>query len=169
MSGLSNLWDIILLSNTFNFIVLAVILAVIMRNLKFGDKLNSLKNDVINKFEDSKNTKAKAEKDLAGARDKVKNVDTEISERIELAKSQAKNVSDSIKEAANRRVHQISDNVNKVISAEEKAMRTALNDEVAQASIDMATDYIRRRLSENPKLHQKYIDDGINELDKVVL
>ena len=43
MNDISNLWTLILESNTFNFIVLVVILAVIMQKLKVADALEKLK------------------------------------------------------------------------------------------------------------------------------
>ena len=168
MSELSSLWNLIVESNAFNFIVLVAIIAVVMSKLKVSEMIAGLKESIIAKIEASKNAKSEAELSLSDAIDKVKNIDNEVDERLSLAKMQAKNVADSIQEAAKRRVRQISDNVDKVIDAESKTLYTKLSDDTVNASVDMATNYITRRLKENPNLHNRYIDEGINELEKVV-
>ena len=46
MNELINLWNIILKSNTFNFIVLVVILAIVMQKLHISDALEKLKTEI---------------------------------------------------------------------------------------------------------------------------
>ncbi len=168
MSELGSLWNLIVASNTFNFIVLVVIIAVVMSKLRVPELLTGLKDSIIAKIEASKKAKSDAEVSLSEALDKVKNLSNEVDEKLSLAKMQADNVAESIQEAAKRRIRQISDNVDKVIDAENKTLYTKLSDDTVKASINMATDYITRRLKENPDLHKRYIDEGIKELEKVV-
>lgn len=168
MSELGSLWNLIVASNTFNFIVLVVIIAVVMSKLRVPELLTGLKDSIIAKIEASKKAKSDAEVSLSEALDKVKNLSNEVDEKLLLAKMQADNVAESIQEAAKRRIRQISDNVDKVIDAENKTLYTKLSDDTVKASINMATDYITRRLKENPDLHKRYIDEGIKELEKVV-
>jgi F0F1-type ATP synthase membrane subunit b/b' len=168
MSELGNLWNLIVASNAFNFVVLVAIIAVVMSKLKVSEMLSALKDSIIAKIESSKKAKADAELSLSDAMDKVKNLDSEVDNKLSLAKMQADNVAKSIQEAANRRVKQISANVDKVIDSESKTLYTKLSDDTVRASVSIATDYITRRLKENPNLHNRYIDEGINELEKVV-
>ena len=168
MSELGSLWNLIVASNTFNFIVLVVIIAVVMSKLRVPELLTGLKDSIIAKIEASKKAKSDAEVSLSEALDKVKNLSNEVDEKLSLAKMQADNVAESIQEAAKRRIRQISDNVDKVIDAENKTLYTKLSDDTVKASINMATDYITRRLKENPDLHKRYIDEGIKELENVV-
>ena len=168
MSELGSLWNLIVASNTFNFIVLVVIIAVVMSKLRVPELLTGLKDSIIAKIEASKKAKSDAEVSLSEALDKVKNLSNEVDEKLSLAKMQADNVAESIQEAAKRRIRQISDNGEKVIDAENKTLYTKLSDDTVKASINMATDYITRRLKENPDLHKRYIDEGIKELEKVV-
>ena len=168
MSELGNLWNLIVASNAFNFVVLVAIIAVVMSKLKVSEMLSALKDSIIAKIESSKKAKADAELSLSDAMDKVKNLDSEVDNKLSLAKMQADNVAKSIQEAANRRVKQISANVDKVIDSESKTLYTKLSDDTVRASVSIATDYITCRLKENPNLHNRYIDEGINELEKVV-
>ena len=169
MSDLNSLWNLILASNTFNFIVLVVLLAIVMNKLKISDVLTNLKERVIARLEASRKAKSEAEISLKDAADKVKNLSQEVEDKLSLAKLQADNVADSIQNSVRRRVRQITDNVDKVVETETKTLYTKLSDETVKASVAMATNYITRRLKENPDLHNRYIDDGIKELEKVVL
>lgn len=169
MNELTNLWNIILESNTFNFVVLVVILAVVMQKLHIADALEKLKNDIIETIEKSKRARAEAEDYLSDAKIKTQNLESEIAERISLANTQAHNVGEMIHEAAQKKIKQLSDNIEKVIEAEEKTIKIKLNDQTAQASIQMAENLIIERLTQDPSLHEKYINESIEELEKAAL
>ena len=167
MNAVTDFWNLILESNTFNFIILFVLLVVIMQKLKVSDAIEKLKNDVINAIEDSKQAKENAEKHYSEAKSSIEHIDEEISKRLTLAENQAENVRDSIAETTSRKVKQIEDNVKKVVNAEEKTLIALLTGNTAKASVDVARKYVKSRLKDEPDLHNKYIEESINELDKV--
>ena len=169
MNDIINLWTLILESNTFNFIVLVVILAVIMQKLKLGDALERLKIEIITKIEDSKLARENAMNYFQGAKSKIEHIDDEISEKLSLAKSRADNIADSIAEAANRKIKQIENNAQKVVQAEEKTLFTSLTQDTANSSVDLARKFVKFKLQQDPALHNKYIDESIEELDKVTI
>ena len=169
MNELINLWNIILKSNTFNFIVLVVILAIVMQKLHISDALEKLKTEIVEKIEKSKKAKSDAIICLSDAKSKTENLDAEISEKISLANSQAHNVGEMIHETAQRKIKQITDNIEKVIKAEEKTIAIKLNDQTAQASIRLAEDIIRKQLQQDPSLHDRYINESLEELEKAAL
>ena len=45
------IWNLILESNTFNFVVLVIILAVILHKMNFLSVLENLKENIINRIE----------------------------------------------------------------------------------------------------------------------
>lgn len=169
MSELINLWDIILKSNTFNFVVLLVIIVIVMQKLHLTEVLENIKNEIIERIEKAKQAKADAENYLAESKLKIENLDSEISEKISLAYTQANNVGDMIRETAQKKIKQVNDNVDKVIFAEEKKISTLLNDRTALASVELAESIIREKLANTPSLHDKYINDSILEIEKTVL
>ena len=169
MNEFINLWNLILESNAFNFVVLIVMLAIVMQKLHISDKLEAIKNEIIDKIEKSRQAKDDAADFLADAKSKVEHLEEDIAERLALADSQAHNVGETIKESAQRKLKQIEDNVEKVIKAEEKTIVTKLSDEVADASVKMAEQIIREKLRQDASLHDRYIQESIEELEKAVL
>lgn len=167
MNELFNFWKLIVESNTFNFIVLLVILVIVMQKLKVSEAAAKLKDNIVNAIENAKNAKEKAKTYYDDAKSKIEHIEDEVSERLALATRQADNVADSISENTSRKVTQIEHNVEKVVEAEKKTLITELTDKTTKSSIILAEKYIKLRLDNEPELQDKYIEEGIEELDKV--
>ena len=166
MNELFNFWKLIVESNTFNFIVLLVILVIVMQKLKVSEAAAKLKDNIVNAIENAKNAKEKAKTYYDDAKSKIEHIEDEVSERLALATRQAENVADSISENTSRKVTQIEHNVEKVVEAEKKTLITELTDKTTKSSIILAEKYIKLRLDNEPELQDKYIEEGIEELDK---
>lgn len=167
MNELFNFWKLIVESNTFNFIVLLVILVIVMQKLKVSEAAAKLKDNIVNAIENAKNAKEKAKTYYDDAKSKIEHIEDEVSERLALATRQAENVADSISENTSRKVTQIEHNVEKVVEAEKKTLITELTDKTTKSSIILAEKYIKLRLDNELELQDKYIEEGIEELDKV--
>lgn len=167
MNELFNFWKLIVESNTFNFIVLLVILVIVMQKLKVSEAAAKLKDNIVNAIENAKNAKEKAKTYYDDAKSKIEHIEDEVSERLALATRQAENVADSISENTSRKVTQIEHNVEKAVEAEKKTLITELTDKTTKSSIILAEKYIKLRLDNEPELQDKYIEEGIEELDKV--
>lgn len=167
MNELFNFWKLIVESNTFNFIVLLVILVIVMQKLKVSEAAAKLKDNIVNAIENAKNAKEKAKTYYDDAKSKIEHIEDQVSERLALATRQAENVADSISENTSRKVTQIEHNVEKVVEAEKKTLITELTDKTTKSSIILAEKYIKLRLDNEPELQDKYIEEGIEELDKV--
>lgn len=167
MNELFNFWKLIVESNTFNFIVLLVILVIVMQKLKVSEAAAKLKDNIVNAIENAKNAKEKAKTYYDDAKSKIEHIEDEVSERLALATRQAENVADSISENTSRKVTQIEHNVEKVVEAEKKTLITELTEKTTKSSIILAEKYIKLRLDNEPELQDKYIEEGIEELDKV--
>lgn len=167
MNELFNFWKLIVESNTFNFIVLLVILVIVMQKLKVSEAAAKLKDNIVNAIENAKNAKEKAKTYYDDAKSKIEHIEDEVFERLALATRQAENVADSISENTSRKVTQIEHNVEKVVEAEKKTLITELTDKTTKSSIILAEKYIKLRLDNEPELQDKYIEEGIEELDKV--
>ena len=115
-----NIWNLIVESNTFNFIVMVIILAVLMQKMNVSSLLENLKDNIINKIEMSKSARENAENDLKKAQNAVANLDNEIKESIELTK---KNIEGAVKQTlanADVQAQNILKNVQTVIDNEER-------------------------------------------------
>lgn len=96
MNTVIHIWDILVKSNTFNFIVMLFILGWIVKKFAIKDSLEGLKNSVINSIEKAKEEKENAKLELQKAEKSVENLEEEVSSRIKSAKQHAENVAENI-------------------------------------------------------------------------
>ena len=169
MQTLQDLWNLILETNTFNFVLLVVVIATALNKLKVSDTISQIREEIVKKIDASISAKSTALSNLSEAKEKVKNLETEIEERIELARQQASNVATTIRENSQKRVQQIQNNSNKIIAAEEKTLKTELSDKTAKDAIEMSLNIIKNKIANNPQLHDKFIKEGIKELRELTL
>ncbi len=164
-----NIWNLIVESNTFNFIVMVIILAVLMQKMNVSSLLENLKDNIINKIEMSKSARENAENDLKKAQNAVANLDNEIKESIELTK---KNIEGAVKQTlanADVQAQNILKNVQTVIDNEEKQISSRILNSTTQEAVQSAKDKIIAKLKADPSLHNRYIDEAIADIDKVTL
>ncbi len=163
------IWNLILESNTFNFVVLVIILAVILHKMNFLSVLENLKENIINRIEMSKSEREKADRELVTAKNAVANLDNEIKESVELTK---KNIDAAVKstlEAAERQAENILGNVKNVVENEEKQVSSKILKSTEVQAVQSAKEKIIARLKANPELHNKYIDEAIQDIEKAAL
>ncbi len=159
-----NFWNAIVQSNTFNFAVLLLIFAVLYKKLNISNTVENLKQDIIKKIEDAKSEREQAKQKLLSAKKLVEHLDEDIKERLNAANDRATGLSEQIIKNAQEQVKMIEKNVQNVIIGEEKTLSTQLSDKALKASVELAKQKIIKTLEDNPKLHDKFIEEGIGEI-----
>lgn len=167
MKQILDIWNIIVHSNTFNFIVMLMILGWIIKKANLGEVLEGLKNKVIDSIEKSKLEKENAYISLSNAQKEVEHLDEEIKNRISQAEKHAQTVAQRIFDETDNKVKQIEENIQRVIEAEEKTISSRLTGKAAKASVELAKNHIKNLLAQNPQLHDKYINESINDIDRI--
>lgn len=161
---INEIFDIIVKSNTFNFIIMMLIIFVVAKKLKLSQTLENTKNEIINKIEHSQFEKNEAQKEFTKAKITFENVEIEVAEKIETAKADSKNLAKEILTSTQEKIKQIEDNASRVINAEEKTISARLTAKAAKDSTELAKENIKNLLKENPQLHEKFIIQSIQEL-----
>lgn len=159
-----NFWNAIVQSNTFNFAVLVLIFAVLYKKLNVSIVVDNIKDDIVKKLNDAKSEREQAKAKLLDVQNSVKNLDNEIKENLADAKTRAKNLSEQIIKNAENQVQLIEKNVKNVISGEEKTLSTSINDKALKSAIALAEQKIIKSLEDNPKFHDKFIEESIGEI-----
>ncbi len=162
-----SVWNLILESNTFNFIVLVIIIAFLMKKVNAGTALENIKNTIIKRLNDSKAEREKALSELKTAEKAVENLDNEIKEHYDLT---AKNVDGVIKQTeanTENQIAHIAKNAENAIENEEKQISAQILKNTAEKALLTAKDIIAAKLKEHPELHEKYINEAIEDIDKV--
>ncbi len=166
---MAEFWNLIVQSNTFNFAILVIIIAVVFAKIDLPGIIEKIKNDVASAIENAKQEKENAENELKTAKKTAANTDNEVAEQLKTAENNAQNLSQGIMKNTELQVENIKSNILKVIKAEEKSLSAKLTQDTVNNSIELAKQNIINKLNENPDLHNKFIDDSINEIDRVQL
>ena len=161
------IWPIILKTNTFNFIVFAVIFAIIFKKIDVKAKLTAVQEKVKSLIEEAKKEKQKSLDELKKAEDKVKNLENEVKDLIYKAEVVADRISTKIMRNAELQVKTIGENTEKVLDAEKKKLVSSLSHNTSLASLELAKNHVKDTLSNKPYYHAKFIEDSINELDRL--
>lgn len=169
MDNLLHIWDTIVKSNTFNFIVMLLLLGWIVKKINLTNTLNKFKSDIIKSIENSKQEKENGISALKDAEKSVENIEAEIAERLEIANKQAENIEKDILNLADNKIKQIENSIFKVIENEEKRISTKLIYNTTQDAVKLAKEKISKLLEENPILHEKFINESLEELDRIEL
>lgn len=158
------IWNTIVSSNTFNFLVMVGILFFIAKKIDITSVIENALTSVKNKISDSEKEKADKKLYLQEAHKSVENLDNEIEETLNKAKENADNLKESIISSANLKVEKIKDNIEKTVEMEEKKASSELILKTAERSKELALQKICKLLEEKPELHEKIIDRCIEKL-----
>lgn len=167
LSKISEIWNIIVESNTFNFVLFVLILAWVAKKINVGQIISSLQAKIIKLIEDVKREHEIAKNELLNAQKAVENLPTELKEIIQDAEKSADVISKKIMTEAEKQLENINNNAQKVIDAEEKLLISTLTKNTSKASVEAATSHIQNTLTQTPSLHEKYINESIDELDRL--
>lgn len=156
-------------SNTINFIIMLGILAVIVIKMNLKASMDiSISNvaDIIKKSDDAKSESiTKLEKSKA----EIEKLPTDIENLKKEAKVKADVFKKQIENSSSEEISNIKNSVSRVMSIEEKKISNDLQKKTIEESILMAEKNIKRMLSENSDLHRQFIQESLDELDKVNL
>ncbi len=162
------IWNLIVKSNTFNFIILLIVLIFLLQKMRISSVLENLKNKIIEKIEMSKKEQEKAEIELSKAQKSIENLDIEIQQSVELTKKNIEGAVTQTLDNAQRQAEKILDNVKTTIENEEKQISSKVLENSTKQALISAKNKIVEKLKSNPELHSKYIDEAIENIDKVV-
>lgn len=166
-SSIQNIWNTIVYSNTFNFVVFVLILAWIAKKINVANIIATLQAKIIKLIEDAKKEHAEATNKLSEAEKAVEKLPEELKEIVDDAHKSAEVISQKILSEAQKQIENIESNAQKVIEAEEKMLISNLTKNTSKASVEAAKNHIQNVLVQTPTLHEKYINESIDELDRL--
>lgn len=167
LTTISHIWNIIVKSNTFNFILFVLILAWIFKKINIEAMISALQQKIIKILEEVKNNHAEAKNDFSNAQKQVENLDSELKTIVEDASKSAAVIGEKILDEAKKQIESIESNAEKVINAEEKLLISKLTKSTSNVSVEIAKSRIEKVLEQTPTLHAKYINESIDELDRL--
>ena len=167
MNELANFWNIIVKSNTFNFAVLLLIFAILFKKLNVSALVEKIKQEIINTINNAKAERENAKNKLYDAQKSIEHIEEEIKQRLDEASLRGEGIAKQIAANADEQVKLIEKNISRVINAEEKTLSAKITEKTLKASIELAKQHIKNTLVNNPELHNKFIDESIDNIDRV--
>ncbi len=159
----------ILHSNIINFLLMLWILYAIVKKLNLGKNFESSIDSVkagIKKSDEEKNNAAKVLEEAKALIDKlpedIKILEQNNIEKVEVFKNQ-------IEENTHNTIFNFEKSIDRVIEIEEKKISNILTEQTSHASIELAKQHLTEALKNNPDLHNEFIMNSLDELERVKL
>lgn len=167
LESISHIWNVIVESNTFNFIFFVAVFVLIFKKINIKGMFNSLHQKIIDTIELAKTNRESALKKLEETEKSISDLPVVIDSMLQEAEKNAEIFGEKIIKEAHKQIESIEMNAKKVIDAEGRMLISKLTQGTSKASIERATQQINQAFSQNPELHDKYIDDSIEQLDRL--
>ena len=166
---MTDIWQIIVQSNTFNFIIVLVVLLGIVSKLDVKSKIEQLRKEIKAYVDKSSEEKEIAESSLNEINEKLKHLPEELADIKNSAENNIKGIAKRIEFEIEDKKKDIENNANRILNLEIKTFKENLTGRLSQASVDLSRKNAIEQLKNNRELHNKYIYDAINELDGINL
>lgn len=154
-------------SNTINFIIMVALLCWIASKINLSAGFDKSIENVKSAIKKSDEAVENSNKNLTCIKKEMKKLPAEI-EKIEAeTQEKAQNLKKQIEISTNKSVENIAKSASKVLDIEEKKVRAEIFNETIENSVAVAEANIIDMLKSNPDLHNQFIEDSLNELDKV--
>lgn len=158
-------WNVIVQSNTFNFLIFIGLFALLFKKINFGAMMDSLQAKVMVLIEDAKRAKDDSINELKKTQEVSSKVPMEVKNILDNAEVTADRLGKRILEDAEKQVNSIYKNTDGVVESEGQKIISTLSKKTALASLELAKAHIVKTLHVKPQYHAKFIEDSINELN----
>ena len=159
-------WNLIVQSNTFNFLIFIGLFALLFKKINFGAMMDKLQAKVMSLIEDAKKAKDDSIVELKRTQEISSKVPTEVRNILDNAEVTADRLGKRILEEAKKQVNSIYKTTDNVVESEGQRIISNLSQKTALASLELAKNHIVKTLKAKPQYHVKFIEDSINELDR---
>ena len=166
---MTNFLNYILHSNIINFIIMLYILYVIVKKVNLGKSFDSSITEIEAGIKKSDKEKAKSKKVLKEAKKLIDGLPQDIETLEQNSADKIKVFKEKIEENTQKTIFDIEKNVDRAVSIEEKKISNLMTEKTSHNSMELAKQHILKRLEENPELHNQFILNSLDELDKVKL
>ncbi len=166
---MADIWQIIVQSNTFNFLIVLAIVLFIVSKMDVKSKLDLIKDEIKSYVDSSVKENEDAKKALENINEKIKHLPEEIEDIKLSAQNNINGIEKRINEEIQEKMQDIENNAKRILGLETKKFKSRLSGILSQASIDLAKKNALEQLNDNRELHDKYIDEAIDEIDRISL
>lgn len=157
----------ILHSNIINFVLMIVLLALIFWKVDVKGKVDDAHAQHKQIIKDSENDREKSIFELKGIRESVKN----LAEELEKITNDGKQIIADLKKLTKTELTEIEEgfkrSMARIFGVQEENAKHETKALLAKKGVEIAEDKLKNALKSDKKLHKKFINDAINELDEI--
>lgn len=167
MQHLFEIWKQICESNTFNFVVMALVLVWIWKKCDLGNGIERGRKKVEDSVVNAEKTKDENLKELYEVQNSVVDVDERMLDILSKAEENAKSFGEKILSESEKLKEEIAKNSEKAIESNVESIKNEISKETAQEAVELAENHIKSELQRDSSLHYRYIDESLNALDSI--
>lgn len=156
-------------TNLFNFVIFASIIGLLIIKLDVKNKLENARINVIETIDKSENEKNDSISDLELLQESISHINEEIMEILSKSEENAQIVGNKILDDAKDIAITYQHNSQKTIENKYAILKNDLLKRASNASIELAKMHIINELNNNPDLHNKLIDESVEQVNGVEL
>lgn len=167
-AGQSSIWTNQPLWRVVNLLVFVIVLIYIFRNkMRIGKVFDDRAATIVKELDQAKHDKEEAQQKLAEVEARLRRLDQEVAEIRAEAEREAARERERISQTAAADAEKLKQTAQREIEGAMKAARTELRAFVAESSVQMAENIIRREIrpEDNTRMLNKYIDE-LSEVSK---
>ena len=157
--------NIILHSNLLNFIIVIIFLIWVIRKVNLSDLIAKKQAEIAEMIKNAIEEKNIKQNQLLVTKTKVSNVKQEVLKIIDEGEQVANNLSDSIMEDAEKQAEDMHKKAVMSVNNEKQVVTCEVRAKITGAAFYIAEEDIKQAIDE--RLHRKYIDEFINDLDTI--
>ena len=154
-------------SNTINFAIMAILLGVIIKKLHLSTTFEKSIEAIKNQISNSETEKANSSKILGKNKDLIEKLPNELEEMEKTSQSKLTAFEEKIEDNTRKTIENLVLSTDRIKSIEEKKVSNLLTQSTSKEALELAKNRICELLENNPEMHNDFIQQSIDELDKV--
>lgn len=154
-------------SNTINFAIMAILLGVIIKKLHLSTAFEKSIEAIKNQISNSETEKANSSKILGKNKDLIEKLPNELEEMEKTSQSKLTAFEEKIEDNTRKTIENLVLTTDRIKTIEEKKVSNLLTQSTSKEALELAKNRICELLEKNPEMHNDFIQQSIDELDKV--
>ena len=154
-------------SNTINFAIMAILLGVIIKKLHLSTAFEKSIEAIKNQISNSETEKANSSKILGKNKDLIEKLPNELEEMEKTSQSKLTAFEEKIEDNTRKTIENLVLSTDRIKSIEEKKVSNLLTQSTSKEALELAKNRICELLENNPEMHNDFIQQSIDELEKV--
>jgi len=157
--------NVILHSNLLNFLIVIIFLIWVIRKVNLSAIIAKKQNEIAELIKNAVDAKKIKQNQLLVTKTKVSNVKQEVSKIIDEGEQVAKNISESILDDGEKQAEDMHKKAVISVGNQKQMVSADVRTKITGAAFYIAEEHIKQAIDE--RLHRKYIDEFIDNLDVI--